>query len=66
MTNDEEPMHEEQLPCSDNRPRKNQYQAPKLITLKSDQTKSQLVARARAGDRDAEELLKLVLATAQT
>ena len=44
----------------DNRPRRNHYQAPKLTVLDLDQAKPQLVARAMAGDRDAEELLKLI------
>jgi len=38
--------------------RKKHYEAPKLTLLKLDRAKAQLVARALAGDRDAEDLLE--------
>jgi hypothetical protein len=38
--------------------RKRHYEAPELTLLKFDRAKAQLVARALAGDRDAEDLLE--------
>ncbi len=63
MKNDEESKHEERLPHSTNRSRKEPYEAPKIAILDRDQAKAQLVARALAGDRDAQDLLKLVSKT---
>ena len=57
MKNNKESKHEE-LTHSDNTSRKKHYEAPKLTILKLDRTKAQLVARALAGDRDAEDLLE--------
>jgi hypothetical protein len=58
MKNNEESKHEEQLPHSNNPRRKKSYEAPKITLLKLDRAKAQLVARALAGDRDAEALLE--------
>jgi hypothetical protein len=58
MKTNEESKHEEQGPHSNNPSRKKHYEAPKLTILKLDRTKAQLVARALAGDRDAEALLE--------
>ena len=57
MKNNKESKHEE-LTHSDNTSRKKHYEAPKLTILKLDRTKAQLVARALAGDREAEDLLE--------
>jgi hypothetical protein len=48
----------EQLPHSNNPRRKKYYEAPKITILKLDQAKAQLVAKALAGDREAEDLLE--------
>ena len=58
MKNNEESKHEEQLPQSNSPRRKKPYEAPKITILKLDQAKAQLVAKALAGDRDAEDLLE--------
>jgi hypothetical protein len=58
MKNNEESKHEEQLPHSNSPRRKKPYVAPKITLLKLDRAKAQLVARALAGDRDAEDLLE--------
>jgi hypothetical protein len=58
MKTKEESKHEEQVPHSNNPSRKKLYVAPKLTLLKLDRAKAQLVARALAGDRDAEDLLE--------
>jgi hypothetical protein len=58
MKNNEAAKHEEQVPHSNNPSRKKHYEAPKLTILKLDRAKAQLVARALAGDRDAEDLLE--------
>jgi hypothetical protein len=58
MKTNEEPKHEEQLPQSNSPSRKKSYEAPKLTILKLDRAKAQLVARALAGDPDAEDLLE--------
>jgi hypothetical protein len=60
MKNNEESKHEEQLPHSNNPSRKKHYEAPTITILGRDQAKAQLVARALAGDRDAQDLLDLV------
>jgi hypothetical protein len=60
MKTNEESKHEEQLRHSNNPSRKRHYEAPKITALELDQTTSQLVARALAGDRDAERLLELL------
>jgi hypothetical protein len=57
MKNNKESKHEE-LTHSDNTSRKKHYEAPKITILKLDRTKAQLVARALAGDREAEDLLE--------
>jgi hypothetical protein len=57
MKTKEEPQCEEQLSQSNNRRRKKPYEAPQLTILKLDRAKAQLIARALAGDRDAEALL---------
>ena len=59
MKTNEESKHEEQLTHSNNPKRKKPYEAPKITILKLDRAKAQLVARALAGDRDAEDLLEL-------
>jgi hypothetical protein len=59
MKNNEESKHEERLPHLKNPRRKKPYEAPKITILKLDRAKAQLVARALAGDRDAEDLLEL-------
>ena len=56
MKNNEESKHE-QLPHSNSPSRKKHYEAPKLTLLRLDRTKAQLVARALAGDREAEDQL---------
>lgn len=48
----------EQLPHSNNARQKKYYEAPKITILKLDQAKAQLVAKALAGDREAEDLLE--------
>jgi len=58
MKNNEAAKHEEQLSQSNSPRRKKRYEAPKLTLLKLDRAKAQLVARALAGDRDAEDLLE--------
>ena len=58
MKTNEEPKYEEQLPQSNNPRRKKPYEAPKITLLKLDRAKAQLIARALAGDRDAEALLE--------
>ena len=58
MKNNEAAKHKEQLFQSNGPRRKKRYEAPKLTPLKLDRTKAQLVARALAGDRDAEDLLE--------
>ena len=63
MKNNEESKHEERLPHSTNRSRKKPYEAPKITVLDRDQAKAQLVARALAGDRDAQDLVELVSKT---
>jgi len=63
MKNNEESKHEEQLPHSNNLSRKKHYEAPKITILERDQAKAQLVARALAGDRDAQDLAELVSKT---
>ena len=57
MKNNEESKHEEQLPHSNNPSRKKHYETPRITILKLDRANAQLVARAWAGDRDAEDLL---------
>jgi len=59
MKTNEGSKHEEQLPHSYNPSRKKHYEAPKITILKLHRAKAQLVARALAGDRDAEDLLEL-------
>jgi hypothetical protein len=59
MKNNEEARHKEQLPHSNNPGRKKRYEAPKITVLGRDQAKAQLVVRALAGDRDAQDLLEL-------
>jgi len=59
MKTNEESKHEQQLPHANNRSRKKHYEAPKITILKLDRAKAQLIARALAGDRDAEDLLEL-------
>jgi hypothetical protein len=54
----EESRHQEQLLHSNSPSRKKHYEAPKFTILKLDRVKAQLVARALAGDRDAEDLLE--------
>ena len=58
MKNNEAAKHEEQLSQANSPRRKKHYEAPKLTLLKLDRAKAQLVARALAGDRDAEDLLE--------
>jgi len=58
MKNNEESKHEEQLAHSNSPRRKKRYEAPRLTLLKLDRAKAQLIARALAGDRDAEALLE--------
>jgi hypothetical protein len=58
MKTNEESKHEEQLPQSNGPSRKKPYEAPKLTILKLDRAKAQLIARALAGDPDAEDLLE--------
>ena len=58
MKNNEAAKHEEQLSQSNSPRRKKRYEAPKLMLLKLDRAKAQLVARAIAGDRDSEDLLE--------
>jgi hypothetical protein len=58
MKTNEESKDEEQLPQSNSPSRKKPYEAPKLTILKLDRAKAQLVARALAGDPDAEDLLE--------
>ena len=58
MKTNAESMQEEHLPQSNNPSRKKPYEAPKITILKLDRVKAQLVARALAGDRDAEDLLE--------
>ena len=58
MKTNEQSKHEEQLPRSNNPGRKKPYEAPKITLLKLDREKAELVARAMAGDRDAEDLLE--------
>jgi len=60
MKNNEESKYKEQLPHSNNPGRKKHYEAPRITILKIDRAKAQLVARALAGDHDAEDLLELV------
>ncbi len=60
MKNNEESKHQEQLPHWNNPRRKKPYEAPTITILKMDPAKAQLVARALAGDREAEDLLELV------
>jgi len=62
MKNNEESKHEERLPQT-NRSRKKPYEAPRITILDRDQAKAQLVARALAGDRDAQDLLELASKT---
>jgi hypothetical protein len=66
MKNNEESKHEEQLPHSNNPSRKKHYEAPKITILKLDRANAQLVARALAGDRDAEDLQEAHLRVVQT
>jgi len=54
----EEPKHDEQLLQSNSPSRKKPYEAPKITILKLDRAKAQLVARALAGDPDAEDQLE--------
>ena len=63
MKNNEESKREKRLPHSTNRSRKKPYEAPKITVLDRDQAKAQLVARALAGDRDAQDLLELASKT---
>ena len=58
MKTNEESKQEEQLLHSNNPSRKKHYEAPKITILKLDRTKAELVARALAGDSDAEDLLE--------
>jgi len=58
MKTNQESKHEEQLAHSNNPSRKKPYEAPKITVLKLDRAKAELVARAVAGDRDAEDLLE--------
>jgi len=58
MKTNEESKHEGQVPHSNNPSRKKHYEAPRITLLKLDRAKAQLVARALAGDRDAEALLE--------
>jgi len=58
MKTNQESKHEEQLHQSKHPRRKKHYEAPKITLLKLDQAKAELVARALAGDRDAEDLLE--------
>jgi hypothetical protein len=58
MKTNEASKHEEQLPHSNSPRRKKPYEAPKITLLELDRAKAQLIARALAGDRDAEALLE--------
>jgi hypothetical protein len=58
MKSNEAAKHEEQLAQPNSPRRKKHYEAPKLTLLKLDRPKAQLVARALAGDRDAEDLIE--------
>ena len=58
MKTNEEPKCEEQLPHANNTSRTKHYEAPKITLLKLDRANAQLVARALAGDRDAEDQLE--------
>jgi len=58
MKTNEESKREEQLPHANNPSRKKKYDAPRITLLKLDRAKSQQVAKALAGDRDAEDQLE--------
>jgi hypothetical protein len=58
MKTSEESKHEQQLTHSNNPSRKKHYEAPKMSILQLDRATAELVARALAGDSDAEDLLE--------
>jgi len=58
MENNEKSKHEGQLHQSKHPRLKKHYEAPKITVLKLDRAKAELVARAVAGDRAAEDLLE--------
>ena len=60
MKTNKDSSRPEQLRQPTDQPWKKPYRAPTLTVLQPDEAKARLAKMAVAGDRDAEELLKLV------